>query len=82
MAQLFYVSHHSPQIYVGKTESAGHFGVRNPVSNYQEQLPVGRAMMQLAAVENRASTALATLAVAMAATSAKYFAARCNVGFG
>jgi len=38
--------------------------------------------MQLAAVENRASSALASLAMAMAAPSAKYFAACFNVGFG
>ena len=39
-------------------------------------------MVQLAAVKNRASTALASLAMTMTAPSAEYFAARFDVGCG
>src|SRR5258708_13574517 len=80
--QLFYVGNHSPHLHVGKTESARHFAIRDSISNDQEHLAIRGAMVQLTAIKNGASTALASLAMTMATPSAKYFAAPFNFACG
>lgn len=57
-------------------------GVWDAVADHREQLTIGGAVMELAAVQNGASTALAALSMTMAATSGVEFAPRFNIRRG